>query len=185
MIFSDTSSEKIHFFRRGVRKIHLVWTWCRNFPLRAFSDTRTEIISHRAWMLMHGRFLSRMYRNTEFKICLNCKKIWRAFWDMGTSTNDVAVKIDFFNTPICDVFCLATSQKFNSASQIDPLPLKPWHNLWMTSIQIPIVRIFHKLRRNNFDKFASITMGKKIGFRPNFFSSKNGKCSLFLARGGN
>ncbi len=23
--------------------------WCRNFPLRAFSDTRTEIISNRAY----------------------------------------------------------------------------------------------------------------------------------------
>jgi hypothetical protein len=32
------------------RKIHLLRTWCRNFLLRAFSDTRTEIISNRAYL---------------------------------------------------------------------------------------------------------------------------------------
>jgi hypothetical protein len=34
-----------------------------------------------------------------------------------SSTNDVTVKIDFFNTPLCHVFSLGTYQKFNSASR--------------------------------------------------------------------
>jgi hypothetical protein len=34
-------------FRSGIGKNHLVPMWCRNFPPRAFSDIRTEIISNR------------------------------------------------------------------------------------------------------------------------------------------
>jgi hypothetical protein len=47
MVFSDTTSEIKHLFRCGIGKNHLVSMWGRNFPLRAFSDTRTEIISNR------------------------------------------------------------------------------------------------------------------------------------------
>jgi hypothetical protein len=40
------------------RKNHLVSMWCRNFPLRAFSDTRTEIISNRVIVLAQNIFFS-------------------------------------------------------------------------------------------------------------------------------
>ncbi len=53
-----------HLFRCGIGKNHLVSMWCRNFPLHAFSDTRTEIISNRVekfkyetdWMILYHYF---------------------------------------------------------------------------------------------------------------------------------
>jgi hypothetical protein len=89
--FCSARLEIMCLFRRGIGKNHLVLTWCRNFPLRAFSDTRTEIISN---SVVHDCYIVYIYNRwtkSEIKCLVNGQLASSTEMAWFVSTNDVSI----------------------------------------------------------------------------------------------
>ncbi len=78
--------------------------WCRNFPLRAFSDTRTEIISNRVISILLHCYLEayfeekkQTYRN--YQILVDDEQVFWSKFDLQIHALDVKV-VDLKNNRI-------------------------------------------------------------------------------------
>ncbi len=103
-------------------KNQLVPTWCRNFPLRAFSDTRTENISNRVQRLT--------------KMGLQRKNFAPGWWASGKIYKDEILQGASLHQYTVGFFILSQPERKLLNSKIETKHYKDF--LWITAIKTPL-----------------------------------------------